>query len=141
MPPHGPSWHRCYGSDKSGVTQFAISQQKRKQDLEQKQDQKEKQKREHQQKLVRLPKGVSVADYYGRATYCPVCHRDFGQDLMPPDGPAPHGCKGSGKFGVTRYTIAQQGGAENVRKAKRGTGRGTSVHTVSGGLPGLGKRH
>ena len=56
---------------------------------------------------------------------------------MPPHGPAPHGCRGSGKFGVTQHSIAQQKRAESLPGAKGGT----SVRTVSGGLPGLGKRH
>jgi ATPase subunit of ABC transporter with duplicated ATPase domains len=92
---------------------------------------------EEKQKRLRLPEGVSVAEYYGHSTYCPVCLWNFGQILMPPHGPAPHGCKGAGKFGVTRYTIAQQAGAVDMAKAESGS----SVHAVGGGLPTLGNRH
>ena len=76
------------------------------------------------------PYGVSSAP----RTTEPLTHK---QDFMPPHGPAPHGCRGSGKFGVTQHAIAQQKRAESVPRAEGGT----SVRTVSGGLPGLGKRH
>ena len=35
---------------------------------------------------------------------------------MPPHGPAPHGCRGSGKFGVTQHSIAQQKRAEEFAR-------------------------
>ena len=90
-------------------------------------------------------------DYYGRATYCPVCHRDFDANFMPRHGPDPHGCKGSGKFGVTRYTIDVQKREEEWARRQRKKGKrskgakggvlhSVSVRTVSGGLPGLGRR-
>jgi len=37
---------------------------------------------------------------------------------MPPHGPAPHGCRGSGKFGVTQHSIAQQKRAESLPGAE-----------------------
>jgi hypothetical protein len=83
------------------------------------------------------PPYVSPGDYYGRATYCPVCRRDFKTNFIPPHGPGPHGCRGSGKFGVTLYTIYLNRRYE--KQPARGGGS-TSVRTVRGGLPGLGKR-
>jgi hypothetical protein len=56
-------------------------EQKRKQNREKK-NKKQKHQRERlrlQNKSLRLPEGVSVADYYGRATYCPVCHVTLGR--------------------------------------------------------------
>jgi len=67
-----------------------------------------------------------------------------GQALSPRSGTyglfrdsPPHGCRGSGKFGVTQHSIAQQKRAESMPRAEGGIG----VRTVGGGLPGLAKRH
>lgn len=107
----------------------------------QRRQQERKQKLEHDQQRkrakLRLPEGITVGDYYGRNTCCAVCRRDFGQELIPPHGPAPHGCRGAGRIGVTRATLAH-----NWRAGTGcGAGSGSSVHTVSGGLPTLGKGH
>ena len=37
---------------------------------------------------------------------------------MPPHGPAPHGCRGSSKFGVTQHAIAQQKRAERMPRVE-----------------------
>lgn len=84
------------------------------------------------------PPGMSVADYIGHTTRCPVCGKDFGADRIPRHGPEPHGCR-QGRFGVSLYSVHQL-----RRDAKRPSTNGphsSSVRTVGGGLPGLGRRH
>jgi hypothetical protein len=96
-------------------------------------------KQKTRQKSVKgSPPNMSLADYYGRATYCPVCRHDFNTNFIPRHGAGPHGCNGSGKFGASLYTIYLDRRAE---KQLKGGGRSTGVRTVSGGLPGLGRRH
>jgi hypothetical protein len=89
------------------------------------------------------PQDMSNSDYYGRATYCPACRCRFEENVIPPHGSNGHGCKGAGRFGVTPYAIYLEGRAEkrSRKKKKSSTGRAsTSVRTVRGGLPGLGRR-
>ena len=85
------------------------------------------------------PPGMSLNAYVGQSTYCPVCGRDFGVNLIPRHGPEPHGCKGSGRFGVSLYSVHLAGRREAKRPKSRGR-NSNSVRTVPGGLSGLGRR-
>jgi hypothetical protein len=103
-------------------------------------DTEKRQRADEQQRRALLrskPTSMSVADYFGRATYCPVCRRDFETTFVPPHGPRPHGCRGSGKFGVSLYAVQHNTGSEEPPNRWSGSGSGP---TVSGGLPGLGRR-
>ncbi|WP_141681358.1 C2HC-type zinc finger protein [Mycobacterium malmoense] len=84
------------------------------------------------------PPGMSVADYVGQTTRCPVCGRDFGVDRIPRHGPEPHGCRGSGRFAVSLYSVHQA--RREAKSPKSNDLNGSSVRTVRGGLPGLGRR-
>jgi len=83
------------------------------------------------------PPGMSMTAYVGQTTHCPVCGRDFGGNVIPRHGSEPRGCRGSGRIGVSLYVVHQ-----SRREAKRPKSRhrSTSVRTVRGGLPGLGRR-
>lgn len=83
-------------------------------------------------------RAVTNPSYYTQATCCPVCLRDLGAERIPRhDDTRWHVCNGSGRFGVTQHT------AEQLRRTKGRSEfeRSSSVRTVSGGLPGLGKGH
>ncbi len=80
------------------------------------------------------PADVSVVEYFARSTYCPKCHRDFDSNFVPVHAVGANRCQGSERFAVSLYTIHLQ---KRGDPAPRGGFRGP---TVSGGLPGLGRR-
>ena len=79
------------------------------------------------------PKTASDVRVVGTSRFalCPVCRREFSVNrdgrMRAHRKEAPQGkCRGSGV---------------KVAKAWKAVSKGNSIHTVSGGLPGLGKRH
>lgn len=85
--------------------------------------------------LRKKPSGVSVVDYFARSTFCPMCHVDFSENKVPPHSRGTHHCQGSGRFGITLYEIHS-----TKRAATSGERDGYEPGTVSGGLPGHGRR-
>src|SRR6202007_1122905 len=63
--------------------------------------------RRYAKALKDKPPGMSVTDYVGDTTRCPVCGKNFGMDRIPRHGPEPHGCRGSGRLGVSLYSVHQ----------------------------------
>lgn len=81
------------------------------------------------------PADVSVVDYFARSTFCPMCHVDFSENKVPPHNRGAHHCQGSGRFGITLYEIHS-----TRRTSTAGERDGHQPGTVSGGLPGHGRR-
>jgi hypothetical protein len=95
------------------------------------------QKQREQPKKPRA-KQIKPPGYYGRATLCPVCGRDFDTNLVPPHGPNPNKCRGSGRLGVTRRSFD----ASRLPDAdERPSDWSLISRKASGGLPGSRRRH